>query len=115
MQVELLKCKIHRAAVTSTNLDYQGSITISGELKRASGLLAYEKVSILNVTTGARFDTYVIPEDGEPGEVTVNGAAARLAHIGDILIIVSYGLVDLKEAANHQPVIVQVGPENRPI
>lgn len=114
MIIEVLKSKIHGAIITGTDLYYEGSIKLSADLKAASRLLAHERVFIFNVTTGARFDTYVLPGDAEPGKVEVNGAAARLAMVGDQVIIVSYGSLDIEEAVRYQPTIVIVGPENRP-
>lgn len=114
MLIELLKSKIHGAHVTLTDLHYEGSIALPANLKRAAGLFTYEKVSIFNVTTGARFDTYVLQGDAEPGKVEVNGAAARLTHVGDVLIIVSYAMLPVGEAGQHKPVIVIVDGQNQP-
>ena len=111
MQVTMLKAKIHRATVTGSDLTYEGSIAIDPELCRATGILPYERVEIFNCNNGERFATYVIP--GVAGEVAINGAAARLAQRGDVVIIVAYVELDLDEAAFHRPVVVLVDEHNR--
>ena len=113
MLVQLLKSKIHRATVTSANLNYQGSISIDPELCRRAGILQWERVDIYNVTNGARLSTYVIY--GNPGEITLNGAAARCVQLGDKVIIASYAMMTEEEAAHHQPVVVLVDEQNREI
>lgn len=115
MLVELLKSKIHGVKVTGLDLNYEGSIALPGSLKKAAQLFPNERVSIYNVTTGARFDTYILAQDADPGKVELNGAAARLAYAGDVLIIASYAMVDSKEALAHQPIIVIAGAENKPM
>ena len=110
MQLTMLKAKIHRATVTDADLNYQGSITIAPELLEASGILPHEKVEIFNCNTGARFATYVIV--GGPGDICVNGAAARLVHRGDVVIIVAYAQLDADEAVDHQPTVVFVNDDN---
>lgn len=111
MNVEMLKCKIHRATVTDADLNYEGSISVCPKLIKASGLLLNERVDIYNCNNGARFSTYVIK--GKNGEVCLNGAAARHVHRGDTVIIVSYCSIPLKEAQKHQPVLVFVDEKNR--
>lgn len=111
MNVEMLKCKIHRATVTDADLNYEGSISICPKLIKASGLLLNEKVDIYNCNNGARFSTYVIP--GKTGEICLNGAAARHVHKGDIVIIVSYCNMPIKEAQKHVPTVVFVDAKNR--
>lgn len=113
MRRELLKSKIHRATVTDANLDYQGSVTLDSDLISAADLLPHEKVQILNINNGARFETYVLA--GEPGSGTVclNGAAARLAAVGDRIIVISYALYDEEEVADHEPRVVLVDDRNR--
>jgi len=106
MRRELLKSKIHRATVTQTRLDYEGSISLDRALCRRADLLEFEKVDVYNCSTGARFTTYVI--FGRQGQVCVNGAAARLAAVGDKVIIASYALFDKEELAGHQPIIVKL-------
>ena len=106
----MLKSKIHRARVTDANIDYEGSITIDKELMDAADILPYEQVEVLNINNGARFSTYAIV--GEKGEVCVNGAAARLAIKGDLVIILSYSHVTDEEARNMVPKLVHVNEKN---
>ena len=108
--IEMLKSKIHRATVTGADLDYTGSVSIDPELVEAVGLREWEKVDVLDLDNGARLTTYVIL--GEPGEICVNGAAARLVHEGDRVIIVAYAQVDATEAESFQPAIVVVDEHN---
>ncbi len=107
----MLKSKIHRARVTETNIDYEGSITIDRDLMAAADILPYEQVHVFNVTNGARFETYAI--QGKPGEICLNGAAARLAVKGDIVIIITYAHVPGDEAPKTKPRIVKVDAKNR--
>ncbi len=109
----MLKSKIHRARVTRCNIDYEGSITIDKDLMEAAGLLAYEKVDVLNINNGARFHTYVIEGERGSGEICLNGAAARLVAKGDIVIILSYHLVGDDEAIVATPKLVYVDSTNR--
>ena len=109
----MLKGKIHRAAVTESNLHYVGSITIDRTLMEASGILEYEKVSVVDIDNGSRFDTYVIEGDCGSGVICVNGAAARLVQPGDKVIILAYCQIDAEEAENHSPKIVFVGSGNK--
>ena len=111
MNVEMLKCKIHRATVTDADLNYEGSISICPDLIKASGLLLNEKVDIYNCNNGARFSTYVIK--GKKGEICLNGAAARHVHTGDIVIVVSYCNMPLAEAKKHVPKVVFVNEKNK--
>lgn len=111
MRLTMLKAKIHRATVTGADLDYEGSIALGPELRRAAGILPFEKVEIFNCNNGERFATYVIA--GRDGEVSVNGAAARLVQRGDIVIIVAYAEVEADEAPSHRPVVVLVDEHNR--
>ena len=108
--VTMLKSKIHRAAITGSNLHYEGSISIDPELYKAAGMHEYEQVDVLNVNNGARLTTYIIM--GEPGEIALNGAAARLGHVGDKVIIVSYGIYPDAELSRYHPSIVFVDDEN---
>ena len=110
MKIEVLKTKIHLATVTSTDLHYEGSIAIDEKLCREAGLHPFERVDIYNCSTGARFSTYVII--GGAGEISLNGAAARLVHKGDLVIIASYASIDEKEIADHKPVAIYVNPDN---
>jgi len=115
MIISVCKSKIHRATVTEANLDYEGSITIDADLMRAADILRWEKVHVLNVTNGNRLVTYAI--EGEPGSGTIclNGAAAHKGKVGDIIIIISYGLMDQDKAAVFTPSIAQVDKNNKPI
>lgn len=111
MKIEMLKSKIHRATVTGADLSYTGSVSIDPDLCEAVGLREFEKVDVLDIDNGARLTTYVIL--GGPGEVCLNGAAARLVHQGDRVIIVSYAQLDEAEAATFRPRIVVVDERNR--
>ncbi|WP_319406245.1 aspartate 1-decarboxylase [uncultured Desulfosarcina sp.] len=111
MQIAMLKSKLHRATVTGSDLNYEGSISIDTELIDAARFRVNEKVDVYNCNTGARFSTYVIP--GTRGQICLNGAAARLVQSGDQVIIVSYALVDESEADGHRPVVLILDPENR--
>lgn len=110
MLVRRLRSKIHRATVTGADLSYDGSISICAGLLAQAGLMDFEIVQVVNIHNGARFETYVIP--GDPGEICLNGAAARLAQVGDLVIIMSEGLVALDERVPH-PRIVRVDAANR--
>lgn len=106
MQIEVFKSKIHRAKVTQAELHYVGSITLDESLMDAADLLENEKVQIVNVNNGERFETYVIKGERNSGTVCLNGPAARKVQVGDIIIIVSYGIINKEEAKNHKPVVV---------
>lgn len=113
MQRIMMRSKIHRATVTDANLDYVGSITIDRDLMEQADLLEYEKVAVVNVNNGARFETYVIEGERGSGVICLNGAAARLAHAGDKVIIISYGSFDEAELAGYRPRVVHVDGDNR--
>jgi len=113
MERIMLKSKIHRAVVTEANLDYEGSITIDENLMDAADLLPYEQVQVYNVTNGHRFETYVIKGERGSGIICLNGAAARLVSVGDLVIIASYVRMNEQEAINHIPKIVHVDDANR--
>jgi len=106
----MLKSKIHRARVTKVALDYEGSITIDKKLMEEADLLPYEQVQVLNTNNGARFTTYAV--EGESGEICINGAAARLAAKGDIILILSYCHVEDDEARNFRPKVIYVDARN---
>jgi aspartate 1-decarboxylase len=106
MQIEILKCKIHRAVVTEANLQYVGSITIDEDLMDAAGLIEYEKVQVLNVNNGERLETYVIKGKRASGVICMNGPAARLVAPGDVVIIISYATMDVEEAKKYTPVAI---------
>ena len=109
----MLKSKIHRARVTDANLHYEGSITLDPLLMEAADLLPYEQVQLLDVDNGARLETYVIEGERGSGQVVVNGAAARLIHQGDVIIIVSYVTVPDEKARRIEPRLVYVDEANR--
>jgi aspartate 1-decarboxylase len=109
----MCKSKIHRATVTGADLNYVGSITIDPVLMEAADLVEYEQVAVVNVNNGARFETYVIPGVPGRGEICLNGAAARLVHTGDKVIIISYGQYDEAEMGAYRPQFVFVDEENR--
>ncbi|MBP3670777.1 MAG: aspartate 1-decarboxylase [Bacteroidaceae bacterium] len=106
MYIEVVKSKIHRVTVTQANLNYIGSITIDEDLMDAAGIIANEKVSIVNNNNGARFETYVIRGERGSGVVCLNGAAARLVQPGDIVIIMAYAWMDAEEARTFEPKVV---------
>ncbi len=106
----MMRAKIHRATVTDANVDYVGSISLDPELMRAADVREYEQVHVVDVTNGARLVTYVIT--GKPGEVCLNGAAAHLVGIGDLVIIIAYGEVEESELDTFTPRIVHVDREN---
>ena len=112
MRRRMLNGKIHRARVTDADLNYVGSISIDPILMKAADIIPNEQVSVYNLMNGARFETYAI--EGTEGQVCLNGAAARLAQVGDLVIIASYVDVEDKEIDEHQPVVVQVDGGNRP-
>ncbi len=113
MFITMLKSKIHRATVTGADVDYEGSITVDKELMGVAKLIEYERVDIYNISNGQRFSTYVIKGDHGKGEICLNGAAARLVSVGDLIIICSYSHHDEKEVGKHKPVIVHVDEKNR--
>lgn len=106
MQIEVLKSKIHRVAVTQADLNYIGSITIDEDLMDAAGLIENERVYIYNINNGERFDTYAIKGKRGSGVIGLNGAAARLAQIGDMVIIVSFAQMDLEQAKKFHPTVI---------
>ena len=110
MNIEVLKSKLHRATVTQTILDYEGSISIDTELVKKAGMHIWEKVEIFNINNGARLATYIIP--GKKDEFCLNGAAARLAQPGDKIIVVTYTQIDEKDADNWKPKIVLLNDDN---
>jgi aspartate 1-decarboxylase len=113
MLLTMLKAKIHRATVTEADLHYQGSITIDADLLDASGILPYEKVAVVDVTNGARLETYVISGKRGSGIICLNGAAAHLIHKDDIVIIIAYAQLDAKEASKARPAVVFVDEANK--
>ncbi len=113
MLIEMLKSKIHRATVTQAELDYVGSITIDADLLDASGIAEYEKVQVVNVNNGMRFETYTISGERGSGMICLNGAAAHCADIGDRVIIMAYASMTPEEAKDHRPTAVFVDDSNR--
>ena len=113
MRLTLLKSKLHRATVTAADLNYEGSVAIAPELRRAAGFLLHERVEIYNCHNGERFATYVIG-GRKRGEIMINGAAARLVQPGDEVIIVAYADFEPAEAKAHQPVVILLDKRNRP-
>jgi len=112
MNRTMLKSKIHRATITDSDLHYVGSITVDPELLEASDILEFEQVAVVDVDNGARFETYTIAGQRGSGEIKVNGAAARLVHTGDTIIIISYASYDAAEMANYEPRVVHVNRSN---
>lgn len=106
MLVEFLKSKIHRVTVTEANIDYVGSITVDEDLLDAANMIEGEKVQVLNVTNGERLETYIIKGRRGSGVICLNGAAAHKASVGDIIIIVSYALLDFEEAKSFKPTVI---------
>jgi len=113
MMIAMLKSKVHRATVTMADLNYSGSLTLDPLLIEAAGFLVNEQVHVLNINTGARFVTYLIPGERGSGTVCLNGAAARLGQPGDLIIALTYAQMTPEEAANHKPIIVHVDGQNR--
>lgn len=113
MTLELLKGKIHRATVIQAELDYVGSITVDEALLEAAGILEYEKVQIVDVNNGSRFETYTISGQRGSGMICLNGAAARCVSTGDKIIIMAYGQYTADEAKEHKPAVVFVDEENK--
>ena len=111
MRRRMMKSKIHRATVTDANLNYVGSISLDPDLMRQADIREWEQVAVLDIDNGARFETYAIP--GEPGQVCLNGAAARLVHPGDKVIILTYAEYEAVELGGYAPVIVHVDQWNR--
>ena len=112
MNRTMLKSKIHRARITGSDLHYVGSITIDADLLEAADILEHELVHVLDIDNGARFETYTIAGAAGSGEVTVNGAAARLVHSGDTAIVVSYASYSEAELAGYEPRVVHVSADN---
>ncbi|WP_158825620.1 aspartate 1-decarboxylase [Mucilaginibacter lacusdianchii] len=113
MIIEVLKSKIHRAKVTQAELNYVGSITIDEDLIEAANIIPNEKVQIVNNNNGARFETYVIKGERGSGTVCLNGATARLAQVGDIVIIMSYAHMEMDEARKYEPILIFPDVDNK--
>lgn len=106
MMIEVLKSKLHCVKVTEANLNYMGSITIDADLMDAAGLIAGEKVQIVDNNNGERFETYIIKGEPGSGSICLNGAAARKVQVGDTVIIIAYALMDFEEAKTYTPTVV---------
>ena len=113
MRIEVLKSKIHRAKITQAELHYVGSISIDEDLMDAANLIEGEKVQIVNVNNGERLETYVIRGERGSGTICLNGPAARKAHVGDVVIIISYASMKFEKAKTFKPTIVFPTPENK--
>src|ERR1700732_4742801 len=113
MQRTMLKSKIHRATVTDCDLHYVGSITIDPDLLEAADIREFEQVAVVDVDNGARFETYTIAGERGSSEIKVNGAAARLVHRGDTIIVISYAAYDADELQNYEPRVVHVDADNQ--
>ncbi|MCX7856545.1 MAG: aspartate 1-decarboxylase [Deltaproteobacteria bacterium] len=111
----MMKSKIHRARVTDSNLDYEGSITIDEILMEEANIIPYEQVDVYNITNGERFTTYAIKGERNSGTICINGAAAHKAKKGDLIIIVSYAAYEEKELVSFEPKKVYVDEKNRPL
>ena len=115
MKNVILKGRLHRVVVTGNDLNYEGSISIDRALLNLAKIREYEKVEIYNINTGERFETYAIADEPDSGVVALNGAAARKAMKGDLLIVCSYVLLDSHELDNHRPTVIKVDESNRPL
>ncbi|TFF36159.1 aspartate 1-decarboxylase [Mucilaginibacter psychrotolerans] len=113
MIIEILKSKLHRVKVTQAELNYVGSITIDEDLIEAANIIPNEKVQIVNNNNGARFETYVIRGERGSGTVCLNGATARLAQVGDIIIVMSYAYMEAEEARKYEPILVFPDTNNK--
>lgn len=113
MEITLLKAKIHRAVVTQADLNYVGSVTIDSTLLQESGILEYEKVQIVDIENGNRFETYTIAGEPDSGIICLNGAAAKCVSVGDKVIIMAYANLTPEEAKTHKPMVVFVDDDNK--
>ena len=113
MQKVMLQSKIHRATITDADLHYEGSITVDAALLEKAGLIDFEQVQIYNISNGERLETYVIKGERGSGIISLNGAAARKAAVGDLIIIVSYATMDMEEAAGFKPSIIFPDANNK--
>ena len=113
MIIEVLKSKLHRVKVTQAELNYVGSITIDEDLLDAANIIPNEKVQIVNNNNGARFETYTIRGERGTGTICLNGAAARMAQVGDIVIVMSYAYMEMEEARKYEPILVFPDPDNK--
>lgn len=115
MSIEMFKSKIHRAVVTDADLHYEGSVTIDRELMDRANIYEHERVQVLDINNGERFETYVIEGERGAGTICLNGAAARRVQKGDLTIIISYQQIPESEIDDHDPIVVQVDENNQPV
>ena len=108
----MCKSKIHRAKITEANLYYEGSLTVDSDLLDAADIMPYERVQVVNINNGERFETYTIPGKRRSGTICLNGAAARLGHVGDEIIIITYGTYNEEELKNYKPSLVLLDKDN---
>lgn len=113
MRRTILKSKIHRATVTDANLNYEGSLSIDPALMKAADILPFEKIDVVNINNGARFTTYAIEGKPASGEICLNGAAARLGEIGDLVILLTYASLEVSEIDGHKPLLILVDEKNK--
>jgi aspartate 1-decarboxylase len=113
VRLTVFKSKLHRVRVTEADLNYEGSVTIDSDLMDAAQILPWEQVNVLNVNNGERFDTYAIRGPRGSGVICLNGPAARLAHVGDLVIILTYAQMEREELLRHTPIVVHVDENNR--
>ena len=113
MRLTVFKSKLHRVRVTEADLNYEGSVTIDSDLMDAAQILPWEQVNVLNVNNGERFDTYAIRGQRGSGVICLNGPAARLAHVGDLVINLTYAQMEREELLRHTPIVVHVDENNR--
>jgi aspartate 1-decarboxylase len=113
MQIQLLKSKIHRAKVTQTELHYVGSITIDEDLMDSANMIENEKVQVVNINNGERFETYIIKGERGTGTICLNGPAARKAAMGDHVIVISYCIMEFEEAKNYKPIAIYPDHNNK--
>ena len=113
MQVHLLKSKIHRATVTDSSLNYEGSMTIAADFMEKTGLMPFEKILVSNMANGSRFETYAIPGEWGSRAIVLNGATAHLGKPGDLLTIMSYAVLDEREAKTWRTKVIVLGPGNK--
>jgi aspartate 1-decarboxylase len=113
MMLRMFKSKIHRATVTQADLNYKGSLTLDPDLIEAADMLVHEEVHVLNINTGGRFSTYIIAGERGSGTVSLNGAAARMGQPGDLIIALTYCMMDKEEAKTYEPIVVHVDEQNK--
>jgi len=113
MQIQVMKSKIHRVKITQAELHYVGSITVDEDLMDAADIVENEKVQVVNINNGERLETYVITGERGTGEICLNGPAARLAQVGDVVILITYGLIEKEEGKTHVPTIIFPDDNNK--